>query len=357
VTFSPFVGPGGIRASKLRLFLSLPTKGVRVIVPPIPGVLHATWAGDGVTFRKSLKLKPTPGVAAPIPRKCAADPPGVDSIEDGKGVFCCGGVEGGFTILDDWGGTGVRGLWFRDGTAGDGDAAKNIKRSAASSELREVAFANGLDLRRADLATSGDGVRGMWGGEDWIWRGIPWKEAKGRSESSSSEAERSTGSSAIVVSVINEDIIGRFGWGTNRRTGEDSGSWWFLFHEVVCDDTALLARPWLAPFVKGCGALYFDFERLELLLLPDKEPDSSSEKRGAVKGEEFILFRRYVGADTVDDVSDKASLCELEGRFRLSSCSIRGSRDSNGRFPQPFWTLTFAKANRFWRALVIYSSC
>lgn len=90
----------------------------------------------------------------------------------------------------------------------------------------------------------------------------------------------------------------------------------------------------MGPLVMGNGALCFDFERLELRLLPD--PGKSSEKIGAVIGEEVMLFRRYIGADTVEDVSDKASLLELAGRFRLSSCSMRGSRDSNGRFPQPF---------------------
>lgn len=196
------VGEGGISPSKCSVLLPSRVSGV-LAASPGPGVLHAACAGEGVTLIKSLKLNPpTPGVAAPMPTKCAADPPGVDSIDEGSGVFCCGGVRGGWGVFVE--GPGVRGL--REGTAGDGEAAKNIRRSAASSLLREVLPLNGLDRRRALLATSGEGVRGRRGGEDRIWRFMALKEARGRSESSSSECDTDMSSSGIVASVTKERI-------------------------------------------------------------------------------------------------------------------------------------------------------
>lgn len=93
-------------------------------------------------------------------------------MDDGRGVFCCGGVDGGaLGRARDADGPGVRGL--RDGTAGEGDAARNISRSAASSLFRDEFGPNGFDRRRAERATSGDGVRGMRGGEERIWRLMP----------------------------------------------------------------------------------------------------------------------------------------------------------------------------------------
>jgi hypothetical protein len=67
-------------------------------------------------------------------------------------------------------GIGVRGL--RDGTAGEGDAARNIRRSAALSLLRDELGPKGFERRRAERATSGEGVLGMRGGEERIWRFI-----------------------------------------------------------------------------------------------------------------------------------------------------------------------------------------
>ena len=102
-------------------------------------------------------------MAAPNPRKCAAEPPGVESIDEGSGVFCCGGVDGGLGAFE-LDGPGVRGL--RDGTAGEGEAARNMSKSAASSLLRDEFAANGLERRRAERAISGEGVRGIRGGEE-----------------------------------------------------------------------------------------------------------------------------------------------------------------------------------------------
>jgi hypothetical protein len=102
-----------------------------------------------------------PGVLVPKPRKPALPPPGVDIIDDGRGVDLGGGVEGGWM---------VRGVRLMFGTAGEGEAARNRSRSAPeSSPLRLVLpFANGLLRRRAERAISGEGVRGMRGGDDFM---------------------------------------------------------------------------------------------------------------------------------------------------------------------------------------------
>lgn len=78
------------------------------------------------------------------------------------------------------------------------------------------------------------------------------------------------------------------------------------------------------------------FERLELWLDPDL--GRSSENRGPVKGEEARPAGLYIRSDKMEEVSERASLLELVGRFRFSSNSnsILGSIDSRGRFPQPF---------------------
>jgi hypothetical protein len=62
----------------------------------------------------------------------------------------------------------VLGVRFTLGTAGEGDAARNRSRSAPESSPLRLAFplANGLLRRRAERATSGEGVRGMRGGDE-----------------------------------------------------------------------------------------------------------------------------------------------------------------------------------------------
>ena len=117
----------------------------------------------------------------------------------------------------------MRGL--REGTAGDGEAARNMSRSAASSLLREDVAAKGLARRRAERARSGEGVRGMRGGEERICRFRFCSDVKGRSESSSSECDAEGASSGMVASVTKE----RAGTPALRnrplcRFGEDSGS-------------------------------------------------------------------------------------------------------------------------------------
>ena len=115
-----------------------------------------------------------PGVVAPNPRTPAPEPPGVFIIEDGKGVDLGGGVEGAF---------------WRRGCAGEGEAARNMSRSAPSSLLggfRDCSpWLKGLLCSRAERTGSGDGVRGTRGGEERI--SGAWNERVGRSSSSSSE--------------------------------------------------------------------------------------------------------------------------------------------------------------------------
>lgn len=100
-----------------------------------------------------------PGVVAPKPRKPVPPPPGVDIIDEGSGVLFGGGVEGGFA---------VRGVRVPFGWAGDGEAARNISRSAPESSPFCFVYwlGKGLLRKRAERATSGDGVRGTRGGEE-----------------------------------------------------------------------------------------------------------------------------------------------------------------------------------------------
>jgi hypothetical protein len=82
---------------------------------------------------------------------------------DGKGVPFGGGVEGGIV---------ARGVRVAFGWAGDGDAARNMSRSApVSSPFWFVcALGKGLLLNRAERARSGLGVRGICcGGEEVIF--------------------------------------------------------------------------------------------------------------------------------------------------------------------------------------------
>lgn len=109
------------------------------------------------------------------------------------------------------------------GLAGDGDAARNMSRSAASS-LRELL--NGLFRILAERATSGDGVRGILGGEERKGLELVWNECNGKSESSSSECDKEIVSSGSVASVT-KDSSGPFVVKVPecpRKIGDDSGS-------------------------------------------------------------------------------------------------------------------------------------
>lgn len=139
------------RASRAAAGVFAPA-GVRVQDPPI-------CAGLGVMFKNSAKLRFADGVLRPKPGNGAPPPPGVDIMEDGRGVDLGGGVEGAM----------MRGL-LDAGCAGDGDVAKYMRRLASSSPVcpsrAAAAAVNPLWRRRADRATAGGGVRGARGGDD-----------------------------------------------------------------------------------------------------------------------------------------------------------------------------------------------
>jgi hypothetical protein len=72
-------------------------------------------------------LNDGPGVVAPKPRKALDEPPGVFIMLDGSGVDLGGGVEGAACKV-----RGVRAT-FGFGTAGEGEAARNMSKSAPES--------------------------------------------------------------------------------------------------------------------------------------------------------------------------------------------------------------------------------
>lgn len=145
----------GTRLSKLILRLAsrtvagvLPVTGVRFHEEP-----NCAWAGLGVMFKNSAKFRLLGVVAIPKPAYACPLSPGVDIMEDGKGVVFDGGVEGAcIKCLTSPARTGV------------GDVAKYIRRLASSSPFfpsrAAPAAVKPLWRRRAERATSGGGVRG-----------------------------------------------------------------------------------------------------------------------------------------------------------------------------------------------------
>jgi hypothetical protein len=132
----PSSGLGGMRLSKLsRRRASRAAIGVL----PGPGVLvqaPAIWAGLGVMLRNSEKLRLAPGVLRPKPAKGAPPPPGVDIMDEGKGVDFGGGVEGAT----------IRGVLELAWAAGEGEVARYMRRLASSSSparVREAAPVKG----------------------------------------------------------------------------------------------------------------------------------------------------------------------------------------------------------------------
>jgi hypothetical protein len=114
---------GGRRVSKLsRRRASRAAAGVRAAM----GVrFHdtLTWAGLGDMLRNSAKFRLADGVLRPKPWN--GPPPGVDIMEDGRGVDLGGGVEG----------ASMRGL-DDPGRAGEGEVAKYMSKLASSWPLR-----------------------------------------------------------------------------------------------------------------------------------------------------------------------------------------------------------------------------
>jgi len=151
-------------------------------------------------FRNSAKLRFADGVLRPNPGNGAPPPPGVDIIDDGRGVAFSGGVEGANTrVLDE------------PGFAGEGEVARYIKRLASSSPVWP-SRAEGLKAllrRRADRATAGGGVRGARsGGEERIWELPIWNELIGKSSSSSSESNGEGWLSGMVSVSETKDKVG-----------------------------------------------------------------------------------------------------------------------------------------------------
>jgi hypothetical protein len=167
---------------------------VRFHDPPI-------WAGLGVIFRNSAKLRFADGVLRPKPGKGAPPPPGVDIMEDGRGVDLGGGVDGaGIRVFED----PLR--------AGEGEVARYMRRFASSSPLRPFLDTSGrvkpFWRRRAERATAGGGVRGARGGGEERKRELIWKEVIGRSSSSSSDMKGDLGSSGTVDVSDTNDRLG-----------------------------------------------------------------------------------------------------------------------------------------------------
>jgi hypothetical protein len=191
-------------------------------------------------FRNSAKLRFADGVLRPKPGNGAPPPPGVDIIEEGRGVDLGGGVDGaGISVLDD------------PPRAGEGEVAKCMSRLASASPLCPSRVApvtvKPLCRRRAERATAGGGVRGArGGGEDRTCELFIWKEVMGRS-SSSSEINGDLGSSGMVEVSDTKDKLGA--WVAPnlvcRRwyAGEDWGSRCMLFQAAdEADDALTLVR-------------------------------------------------------------------------------------------------------------------
>jgi hypothetical protein len=176
---------------------------------------------------------------------------------------------------------------------------------------------------------------------------VSWNECSGRSESSSSECagDRSPGDGTSATKERSGFEAKRdVRW--PRRAGDDCGSRWALFHDGAWDIE--LTRRGLGWKERAVSRR----ERFDPRLLPER--GRSSENMGPVRGDESRAAAGKSESPALEEVSERPALLEEVGRFRLSSCSIWGSRDWRGRLPQPFWTLTLARARRFWRALVIF---
>jgi hypothetical protein len=98
----------------------------------------------------------------------------------------------------------LRGVRVAFGCAGDGDVARNMSKSAPESPPLPLAFGfgNGLLLRRAERARSGEGVRGIrCGGDD---ARLAWKLMTGRSSSSCSDCGEGDRSATVLVSDMKD---------------------------------------------------------------------------------------------------------------------------------------------------------
>lgn len=142
---------GGRSASKLIFLLAeLAVIGVFAIL----GVFgQCPWAGLGVTLQKSAKLKFVDGVLGWKPNSPV--PPGVDIMDDGRGVALDGGVDGACILV------------LVVAAAGVGEVARYMRRSAPSSPV--------LGVRDHDIVAAFVIMRrcggGVCGGEDCMCEG------------------------------------------------------------------------------------------------------------------------------------------------------------------------------------------
>jgi len=235
---------GGSNASKLRRRRAsraaagvFAATGVRFHDP-------LTCAGLGLILRNSAKLRLVEGVLRPKPWK-GAPPPGVDIIDDGRGVDLDGGVDGARR----------RGL-DEPGRAGDGDVAKYMSRLASSSPVCPLraapAAVKPFWRKRAERATAGGGVRGALGGDERIRCELfNWNDVMGRSSSSSSERMGEMGSCGTVDVSETKERVGACVVFPKRAClrwymGDDSGNWYVFFHEADAEPRFLtLRRAWL----------------------------------------------------------------------------------------------------------------
>lgn len=125
-TFPMMRGPspvGGTRLSKLSRRLASRTAAGVLLVAGVRFQEEPNWAcaGLGVMFRNSAKFRLF-GVVAMKPPNCCPLPPGVDIMEDGKGVVFEGGVDGACI-----------GCFTEPARTGVGEVARYISRLASSS--------------------------------------------------------------------------------------------------------------------------------------------------------------------------------------------------------------------------------
>lgn len=115
---------GGTSVSKFSLLRASRAAADIGVLPAIGVRFHdwLTWAGLGDMLRKSAKFRLALGVCRPKPK--FGPPPGVDIMDDGRGVDFDGGVDGGSMCCLE-----------SPGRAGDGEVAKCIRRPTSSSPL------------------------------------------------------------------------------------------------------------------------------------------------------------------------------------------------------------------------------
>jgi hypothetical protein len=221
----PIREPSPVGGGKLsKLMRRLASRAAEDVFVAVTGVRfhedpNCACAGLGVMLRNSAKLRLFGVVATPQPAY-DGPPPGVDIMDEGRGVVLEGGVEGA--------GMPCLAVPIRTGV---GDVARYMSRVASSSPFLPSRAAPAAVKprwrRRAERATSGGGVRGALGGEERQDL-FSWKELMGRSSSSSSDRIGERGSSGMVEVSETKERLGM--WVRPKRacmrwlTGDDSGS-------------------------------------------------------------------------------------------------------------------------------------